>query len=53
MGTIAVGDGVVGIPSIVKALKRIGFDGATTLEIFGAEAVKVSAERLRNWWAED
>lgn len=51
MGTIALGDGVVGIPSIVAALKRAGFDGATTLEIFGADAVKVSAARLKEWWA--
>ena len=50
MATIALGDGVVGIPEIVTALKSAGFDGATTLEIFGAAQVKTSAERLRGWW---
>jgi len=28
-----------------------GFDGPTTLEIAGEEAVKLSAERLRQWSA--
>ena len=51
MAVIPLGDGVVGIPAIVKALKQSGFDGATTLEIFGADNVKLSAERLRQWWA--
>lgn len=50
MATIALGDGVVGIPAIVRALKQSGFDGATTLEIFGADNVKVSAQRLKSWW---
>jgi len=50
MGGIPLGDGVVGIPAIVKALKQSGFDGATTLEIFGADNVKTSARRLENWW---
>lgn len=50
MGGIPLGDGVVGIPAIVKALKQSGFDGATTLEIFGADNVKSSALRLENWW---
>jgi hypothetical protein len=27
----------------------IGFDGTTTLEIAGAESVKTSAARLREW----
>ena len=51
MAVIPLGDGVVGIPAIVKALKKIGFSGATTLEIAGAEAVKVSAQRLKKWSA--
>jgi inosose dehydratase len=51
MGMIALGDGVVGIPAVVQALKQAGFDGATTLEIFGADAVKTSAQRLQTWWA--
>jgi len=50
MAAIPLGDGVVGIPAIVKALKKAGFDGATTLEIFGADNVKLSAQRLREWW---
>ena len=45
------GDGVIDLPAIVSALKEIGFDGATTLEVAGAENVKVSAERLREWGA--
>ena len=50
MAAIPLGDGVVGIPAIVKALKQSGFDGATTLEIFGADNIKLSAQRLREWW---
>lgn len=49
MSPIPLGDGVVGIPQIVEELRKIGFTGATTLEIAGAEAVKSSAERLREW----
>jgi inosose dehydratase len=49
MGLIALGDGVVGIKAIVQALKRSGFDGPTTLEIAGEAAVKLSAQRLREW----
>lgn len=51
MGLIPLGDGVVGIEAIVKALKAAGFDGPTTLEIAGEEAVKTSAARLRQWSA--
>ena len=49
MATIALGDGVVGIPAVVKALQHSGFDGATTLEIAGVENVKLSARRLETW----
>lgn len=49
MGLIPLGDGIVGIEAIVKELLATGFDGPTTLEIAGEEAVKVSAERLRQW----
>lgn len=49
MGMIPLGDGVVGVRKIVEALKEIGFDGPTTLEVAGAENVKRSAERLREW----
>jgi inosose dehydratase len=51
MGLTALGDGVVGIEKIVKALKKAGFNGPTTLEIAGEDAVKKSAERLRKWSA--
>jgi inosose dehydratase len=51
MGLIALGDGIVGIEEIVKELKSIGYDGPTTLEIAGVEAVKTSAERLQAWSA--
>lgn len=50
MAVIPLGDGVVGIPAVVKALKKSGFDGATTLEIAGVESVKASAKRLKAWW---
>ncbi len=49
MATIPLGDGVVGIRQIVDSLLAIGFDGATTLEIVGADNVRASVERLRAW----
>ena len=49
MATIALGDGVVGIPAIVEALEKIGFDGYTTLEVAGEENVRRSTQRLRDW----
>lgn len=49
MGSIPVGDGLVGIEKIVNALLKAGFDGDTTLEVGGIEAVKLSADRLRSW----
>ncbi len=49
MATIAVGDGVVGVRKVVDALMEVGFDGPTTLEIAGREAVLTSAERLQAW----
>jgi inosose dehydratase len=49
MGLIPLGDGIVGIEAIVKELLSQGFNGPTTLEIAGEEAVKISAERLRAW----
>lgn len=51
MGLIPLGDGVVGIEQLVKSLRAIGYDGPTTLEIAGEEAVRTSAERLRAWSA--
>lgn len=53
MSTIPLGDGMVGIPSIVAALKKAGFDGPTTLEIAGQDAVLQSKERLCQWWQMD
>jgi inosose dehydratase len=50
MAVIPLGDGIVGIQEIVKALKKSGFDGATTLEIAGPDNVKKSAQRLKEWW---
>ncbi|MCL1921724.1 MAG: sugar phosphate isomerase/epimerase [Kiritimatiellaeota bacterium] len=49
MALIAAGDGVVGIEGIVKALKAAKIDVPTTLEIAGAEAVMLSAKRLKQW----
>jgi len=51
MATIPLGDGIIDLPPIVEALVAIGFDGNTTLEIAGAENVKLSVERLREWGA--
>ena len=51
MGDMPLGDGVIGIAEIAAALKATGFDGPTTLEVFGEENVKPSAERLREWFA--
>ena len=49
MAPIPVGDGVVGVRRVVDALMEIGFDGPTTLEIAGREAVLTSVERLQAW----
>ncbi len=46
MALIPLGDGVVGIENIYKELMNIGFDGYTTLEIAGEEAVKKSFDYL-------
>jgi inosose dehydratase len=51
MAIIPLGDGVMDIPGIVKALKDSGFDGATTLEVAGPDTVKLSAKRLIEWGA--
>jgi inosose dehydratase len=52
MSSIALGDGLVGIPAIVQALSRIGFAGETTLEIAGKDNIKSSRQRLEAWVAE-
>lgn len=51
MGTIPLGEGVVGIEAIVKELISTGFNGPTTLEVAGEDHVKKSAERLLRWSA--
>lgn len=47
MSTTTLGDGVIDIESIYKALVAIGFDGFTTLEIAGEEAVLKSFNYLK------
>jgi len=49
MAVIALGDGVIDLPPIVAALEEVGFNEATTLEIAGADNVKRSVERLKQW----
>ncbi len=49
MAVIPLGDGVVGVEAIVKALKAAKINVATTLEIAGADAVVESAKRLNAW----
>jgi inosose dehydratase len=49
MGAIPLGDGVVGIRGIIEALMENGFNGPTTLEVAGSDAVKISYERLQEW----
>ncbi len=49
MATVALGDGVIDLPEIVTALQNAGFDGATTLEIAGADNVRKSVQRLTGW----
>ena len=47
MSLTALGDGVIDIEAIFKALIKSGFDGYTTLEIAGEEAVLKSFEYLK------
>lgn len=51
MGTIPVGDGVIGIQPIAEALLASGFEGPTTLEVAGKDNLLESAKRLRAWEA--
>ncbi len=51
MGLIPLGDGVVGIQEVVEELHKVGFNGPTTLEVAGEQAVLTSAQRLRKWSA--
>jgi len=52
MSIIALGDGVIGIEKIYRSLVNSGFDGYSTLEIAGEEAVQKSLAFLRNLGAE-
>ncbi|WP_198931811.1 sugar phosphate isomerase/epimerase family protein [Labilibacter marinus] len=52
MSLIALGDGVIDIKAIYEALVKTGFDGYTTLEIAGEEAVLKSFEYLKALGAE-
>jgi len=52
MSVITLGDGVIDLPPIVKALQDVGFTGATTLEIAGPENIKGSVQRLKEWSGE-
>ena len=47
MSLTALGDGVIDIKAIFKALVKTGFDGYTTLEIAGEEAVLKSFDFLK------
>lgn len=49
MAIIPLGDGVIDLLAIVKALQESGFDGPTTLEVAGPENVQKSVERLTEW----
>jgi len=49
MATIALGDGVIDLKSIVEALQDVGFDGPTTLEIAGPDNVRKSVQKLKEW----
>lgn len=52
MSIIALGEGVIGIEEIYKSLIKSGFDGYSTLEIAGEEAVQKSLKFLKNLGAE-
>jgi inosose dehydratase len=52
MAAIPLGTGVIGIEAIYKALVESGFDGYSTLEIAGEEAVIQSYEFLKSLGAE-
>jgi len=47
MSLTALGDGVIGIEPIYRALVNAGFDGYSTLEVAGEEAVLKSFNYLK------
>jgi inosose dehydratase len=52
MALIPLGQGVVGIAEVVRALQKRGFDGHTTLEVAGEDNVKASYAFLKSLGAE-
>ncbi|MDC7235097.1 MAG: sugar phosphate isomerase/epimerase [Spirochaetales bacterium] len=49
MAPIAIGEGVIDVKSVVRALQGIGYDGYTTLEVFGEENVVNSVKALKSY----
>jgi inosose dehydratase len=49
MATIPLGTGEVNIQAVVDALKQIGYHGTTTMEIAGADNIKQSIVKLKEW----
>jgi inosose dehydratase len=49
MATIPLGDGIVDVPGVVRALAQTGYQGHTTLEIAGANNIRRSVQRLNEW----
>jgi sugar phosphate isomerase/epimerase len=51
---LPLGAGAIDFGMCIRALKRAGYDGTITLEVFTPDQyfVKYSAEQLRRWWAE-
>jgi sugar phosphate isomerase/epimerase len=53
--TCALGDGIVNIPAVLKALRKIGFEGPISIEhepeeYDPSEECRVSLERVHEWW---
>ena len=52
MSIVPLGQGVVDIKGTFEALVKVGFDGYTTLEVAGDDAVLQSRDYLRSLGAE-
>jgi sugar phosphate isomerase/epimerase len=55
--TCTLGDGIVDIPGVLKALKAIGYAGAVTIEHEPydrdpTDECRISLERAKAWWAQ-
>ncbi len=50
---LALGMGTLDVPRYVRELRRSGYDGTITLEVFSADPhfLAYSRDRLREWWA--